>query len=292
MTTFAASATVAAPPTTLRRRVHQDLPWSLWLWGGLAALFVLLGIFGPFIAGNVTSGDLEHRLLGVGVDGHLLGTDGQGRDVFARILAGARPSMIAALSPVIIAGVIGSGLGITAGMGGKLVHGTIMRVLDVFYAFPAVLLAVAVGAALGAGTLNSVIALSVVLIPPIARIAETETAALEGMDFMETAKASGASGFAIALRQVLPNVFPALAVYCTSLVGLALVFAGGMSFLGLGVAPPAPEWGQMISEQRQYMFTNPSIALVPAVMIFIASMVFNLLGDALRDVFDIRRRTR
>jgi peptide/nickel transport system permease protein len=109
---------------------------------------------------------------------------------------------------------------------------------------------------------------------------------------MESARASGAGRLSIAYRHVLPNVRPALVVYCTTLVGLALVFAGGLSFLGLGVAPPNPEWGQMIAEQRQYMFTNPQLALAPAVVIFAASLIFNFLGDALRDLLDVRRETR
>ncbi|HZE47967.1 MAG TPA: ABC transporter permease, partial [Jatrophihabitantaceae bacterium] len=178
---------------------------------------------------------------------------------------------------------------ITAGLSGRRGHALVMRTLDVFYAFPAVLLAIAIAAALGSGTLNTVISLSVVLVPPIARIAETETMRLRDTDFMESARASGAGRLSIAYRQVWPNVRPALIVYCTALVGLALVFAGGLSFLGLGVAPPHPEWGQMINEQRQYMFTNPELALAPAVVIFVASLTFNLLGDGLRDLLDVRR---
>jgi peptide/nickel transport system permease protein len=111
-------------------------------------------------------------------------------------------------------------------------------------------------------------------------------------DFMESARASGAGWGSIAIRQVLPNIGPALIVYCTTLVGLALVFAGGLSFLGLGVAPPKPEWGQMINDQRQYMLNDPQVALAPAFVIFAASMVFNVLGDGLRDLLDVRRESR
>jgi len=278
--------TPLAPGLVTRRR---SVPWTVWVFGSLAALFVLLGAFGPLLVGNVDSGDLQQRLLGPGQRGHLLGTDGQGRDVLERLIAGARPSMIAGLVPVLVAGAVGGTIGITAGIVGRRMHALVMRTLDVFYAFPAVLLAIAIAAALGSGTLNTVISLSVVLVPPIARIAETETMRLRDMDFMESARASGAGRLSIAYRQVWPNVRPALVVYCTALVGLALVFAGGLSFLGLGVAPPHPEWGQMINEQRQYMFTNPELALAPAVVIFVASLTFNLLGDGLRDLLDVRR---
>jgi peptide/nickel transport system permease protein len=284
--------TPARPRARRRASARRRVAVGVYVYGTLAVLLVVLGVIGPWIAGNVTTENLGSRLLGVGSGGHLLGTDGQGRDVLARLIAGARPSMISALLPVLISGVLGSALGIAAGMAPGWLHSLIMRVLDIFYAFPAVLLAIAIAAALGPGTTTTVISLSVVLIPPIARVAETETMRLHGMDFMEAAQASGASTGSIARRQVLPNVMPALLVYATSLVGLALVFAGGMSFLGLGVSPPHPEWGQMINEQRQYMYTAPMTALIPAIVIFGASLIFNQLGDALRDLLDIRRSTR
>jgi peptide/nickel transport system permease protein len=295
MTTTVA-ANVAAPPAkpVSRRagRTRRRTPIALWIYGALAALLVLLGIVGPWLVGDVTANVMTQRLLPPGSAGHLLGTDGQGRDVLGRVVAGARPSMISALLPVVIGTLVGSAVGVLAAMGPSWLHSLVMRTADIFYAFPAVLLAIAIAAALGPGTTTTVISLSVVLVPPIARIAETETMRIKGMDFMEAAYASGASTFAIARRQVLANVIPTLLVYATSLIGLALVFAGGMSFLGLGVAPPEPEWGQMINEQRANMYTAPMTALVPALVIFGASLVFNQLGDALRDVLDVRRKGR
>ncbi|MGC5247415.1 ABC transporter permease [Gordonia sp. DT219] len=282
---------MAATGSSVRSRLRSGNA-RLWVYGGLAAALVLLGIIGPYVVSDPTLGQLDNRMLGIGSDGHLLGTDGLGRDTLDRLLAGARPSMTAALLPVIVAGLIGTVLGVTAGMSGRAVHSAIMRTLDVFYAFPAVLLAIAIASSLGAGTTSTVISLAIVLIPPVARIAETETLAIGGMDFMETARVSGASPISVAYRHVLPNVAPALLVYCTSLVGLALVFAGGMSFLGLGVAPPNPEWGQMINDQRQSLFSHPAAALIPAFLIFAASFIFNMLGDALSDALDIRRKGR
>ena len=166
-----------------------------------------------------------------------------------------------------------------------------MRTLDVFYAFPAVLLAIAISAALGPGISNSIIALAVILIPPVARVAETETARMREMDYMEAAKASGAGRWTIGLRQVLPNVAPSVIVYGTALIGLSIVYAAGLSFLGLGVSPPTAEWGLMVSDHRQYIFTNPGLAAIPAIAILIASITFNVLGDGLRDMFDVRRET-
>lgn len=278
-----------APVAVRAARSRRSWPWSLRISAAAAVLVVLLGVVGPWVAGDVDSGDIRDRLIGFGVGGHLLGTDGQGRDMLARLVAGARPSLISGIVPVLISGLVGTVLGVAAGLAGPKLHALIMRALDVLYAFPAVLLAIAIAAALGPGTTNAVVSLSIVLIPPVARLAETETMRLREYDFMESARASGARRWSIATRQVLPNVAPTLAVYCTTLVGLAIVFAGGLSFLGLGVAPPHPEWGSMINEQREYIYNDPTAALTPAVVIFLASMVFNSLGNGLRDLLDVRR---
>jgi peptide/nickel transport system permease protein len=163
-----------------------------------------------------------------------------------------------------------------------------MRTLDVLYAFPAILLAIAIGAALGPGVKNAIISLSIVLIAPIARVAESEVLRLRSADFMEAARASGASWTVIGLRQVLPNIAPPLLVYCTSLVGLAIVYAAGLSFLGLGVVPPHPDWGSMLNDLRSNLYDRPLLSLVPAVAIFVASIGFNLLGDGLKRLFDVR----
>jgi peptide/nickel transport system permease protein len=132
----------------------------------------------------------------------------------------------------------------------------------------------------------------VVLIPPLARMAESETSRLRSLDFMEAAEASGATRFSIAWRHVMPNVAPPIVIYGTALIGLAIVYAAGLSFLGLGVQPPTAEWGLMVSDLRQYIFTEPALALVPAVAIVIVSVAFNVLGDGLRDVFDVRSEKR
>jgi peptide/nickel transport system permease protein len=274
----------AAAPTRSRR-----LPRSARVAAGLILVIVAVAVLAPLLARqDPLVGDTSQRLQGLRSPGHLLGTDGQGRDILSRLIHGARPSLLSGLVPVAVAGVIGTALGVVAGLGGRRTHGGIMRTLDVFYAFPAVILAIGIAATLGSGISNAIIALSVVLIPPIARVAETETSRLRGADFMDAARASGASLPSIAVRQVLPTIAPPVVVYCTALVGLSIVFAAGLGFLGLGIAPPAPEWGLMVNDLRQYLFRLPSLALVPATSILVVSVLFNVLGDGLRDRLDVR----
>jgi peptide/nickel transport system permease protein len=274
----------AKPLTGRRTGTRRRWPVSLWLPGAVVGLLALLAIAGPWLVGDTETSHLNQRLLGIGSPGHLLGTDGQGRDVLARLIAGTRPSLLAGVLPVSVASVLGTGLGVAAGLAGRRVHALMMRTLDVFYAFPAVLLAIAIAAALGSGITNAIVSLAVVLVPPVARVAETETLRLRDLDFMESARASGASRLAIAVRQVLPAIAPTIGVYCTALVGLAVVYAAGLSFLGLGIAPPHAEWGLMINDLRQYIFTQPGLALVPALAILVVSVTFNVLGDGLRIV--------
>lgn len=255
----------------------------------LVVIFVvLMATFGPLLVADPNAGDIANRLQPVGTAGHLLGTDGQGRDILARIVVGSRLSLLAGLVPVFVAGTIGSILGVSAGLGRPWTHRLIMRTLDVFYAFPAVLLAIAIAAALGSGVSNSIIALAVILIPPVARVAETETRRIVDLDYMEAARASGAGPVAIASRQVLPNVAPPVVVYGTALIGLSIVYAAGLSFLGLGVAPPTAEWGLMVSDHTQYIYSQPILAAIPAVAILIVSVAFNVLGDGLRDILDVK----
>jgi len=227
-------------------------------------------------------GELSERLSGPSFS-HPLGTDGQGRDVLSRLVWGARPSMLAAMLPVLIGGSIGASLGLIAGLIGRTTGAVIMRFLDIFYAFPAVLLAIAIATTRGAGLTTMVIAIAVIVVAPVARIAETEVRAIRNLDFMEAARASGAPTWMIAVRQVVPCVGPALIVYCTALVGLSLVYAAGLGFIGLGLAPPDPEWGTMVNELRSFTFSHPWLAVIPAVVILSVSVAFNVLGDGLRD---------
>ena len=280
----------AVPAGTHRARRH--VPLTVVIPGAFLAIVILAAVFAPLVAPyGPTTGSISERLLAVGSPGHLLGTDGQGRDILSRLIWGARPSLLEGIVPVVVAGIIGTVLGVVASLSGRKIHTLIMRTLDVLYSFPAVLLAIALAAALGAGVVNAIVALTIVLIAPIARVAETEVARMRSADFMEAARASGASWPRIARRQVLPIIAPVLLVYCTALVGLAIVFAGGLSFLGLGIAPPHPEWGSMLNDLVQDLYNQPVLALIPAAMIFVTSVAFNVLGDGLRDLLDIHSET-
>jgi peptide/nickel transport system permease protein len=287
---------IAVTPAVARRgraAGRRRLPVPARIAGAVVLVIIVVALVAPLLGlADPLKGNLSSRLLPVGTAGHLLGTDGQGRDILSRLVYGARPSLMAGMIPVAVAGIIGSALGLVAGLAPGWLHAVVMRTLDVLYAFPAVLLAIAVAAALGSGISNSIIALAVILIPPIARVTESETLRIRSADFMEAARSSGARWTSIAVRQVVPNIAPAVVVYATALIGLSIVYAAGLSYLGLGVAPPMAEWGLMISDLQQYLFTAPGLLLVPAVAILVASVAFNMLGDGLRDYFNVRTDAR
>jgi peptide/nickel transport system permease protein len=289
-------ASVAAPPVARRSRRttgRRRLPVPARIAGAVVLLILVVAVLAPVLApDDPIQGDLGSRLLPIGSPGHLLGTDGQGRDMLSRLVYGTRPALLAGLVPVLVAGLCGTVLGLVAGLAEGWVRAAVMRTLDVLYAFPAILLAIAIAAALGSGISNSIIALSVILIPPIARVTESETARIRPADFMEAARSSGAGRISIAVRQVLPNIAPAVVVYSTALIGLSLVYAAGLSYLGLGVSPPLAEWGVMVSDLQKYLFTAPALLLVPAIAILVASVAFNMLGDGLRDFFNVRTDVR
>ncbi len=248
-----------------------------------ALLPVLLALAAPLLApADPTAGHLADRLLDPGAPGHPLGTDTQGRDLLSRLLWAARPSLVAGLLPVAVAALAGALIGITAALAGRATEQALLRGLDVLYAFPGVLLAIAVATLLTPGPGATVLALSVVLTPAVARVAFTETRRIRAAEYLEAATVSGATRPALILRQVLPVVAPVVLVYATSLVGLAVVYAAGLSFLGLGVAPPAPEWGAMLDELRPALFTHPWLAALPALVILAVSVAFNTLGESLR----------
>jgi peptide/nickel transport system permease protein len=193
------------------------------------------------------------------------------------------------ITPVILAFGIGSAIGIFAGYVGGWANTAIMRTIDVFYAFPSVLLAVALSGALGAGFGNALVSLTVVFIPQIARVAEAVTTQVRSRDFVEAARASGAGGFTIVRVHVLGNVLGPIFVYATSLISVSMILASGLSFLGLGVRPPEPEWGLMLNTLRTAIYVQPWLAALPGVMIFITSIAFNLLADGLRSAMDVKQ---
>lgn len=295
--TVVSSAAIPAVPAVVRpvsgywrnvsRRLARDpvtIAVSLVLLG-----IVFIAVFAPLVsAGHPFEGSVLHRLAPIGTPGHWLGTDEGGRDLWTRLCYGGRLSLLAGIIPVTAALCIGGGLGLFAGYAGGTVNTIIMRLMDVFYAFPSVLLAIAICGVLGNGFGNAVLALSIVFVPPLTRIAETVTAQTRGLDFVEAARASGSTAFQVMRHHVLPNVLGPILVYATSLISLSIILSAGLSFLGLGVTPPQPEWGVMLNALRSAIYVQPYVAALPGLMIFGTSMCFNLVSDGLRSAMDVK----
>jgi peptide/nickel transport system permease protein len=201
---------------------------------------------------------------------------------------GGRLSLLAGAVPVFLALLIGGFLGVLAGYAGGLVNSAVMRLTDVLYAFPSILLAIAITGILGSGLQNTILALTISFIPPVIRITESVTTQVRHLDFVEAARASGAQPLTIMRYHILNNVLGPILVYATSLISVCIILAAGLSFLGLGVTPPSAEWGLMLNNLRQALWVSPFVAALPGVMIFITSMCFNLMSDGLRQAMDVR----
>src|SRR4249920_657747 len=272
---------------SVSRRLRRD-PVTL-LCASILILLVASALAAPWLGlADPYKTSMIRRLNGLGSPGHLLGTDELGRDMLARLIYGGRLSLFMGVTPVACALAIGGLLGITAGFLGGRVNMLIMRVMDVFYAFPSVLLAISLSGAMGAGTENTLLSLTLVFIPPVCRVSESVTTQVRGFDFVDAARASGASTLTIVRVHVLGNVLGPILVYATSLISVAIILAAGLSFLGLGVKPPEPEWGLMLNTLRQAIYVNPVLAALPGVMIFITSICFNLMSDGLRAAMDVK----
>lgn len=257
--------------------------------GLIVLILLLLAIFGPWLVpADPYKTSMLGRLKPIGSPGYPLGSDELGRDLMSRLMVGARLSLFMGLTPVLCAFAIGTTLGLIAGYVGGWVNSMIMRTVDVLYAFPSVLLAIALSGALGAGIFNALLSLTIVFTPPIARVAESVTAQVRHRDYVDAARASGAGAFTIIRVHVLGNVLGPIFVYSTSLIAVSMILASGLSFLGLGVKPPEPEWGLMLNTLRTAIYTQPWIAALPGLMIFITSIAFNLLSDSLRSAMEIK----
>lgn len=253
----------------------------------LLILFVLLA---PWVSPqDPLATDTARRLAPPFSPSHLVGSDELGRDIYSRLAYGGRTSLVVALVPVLVATVIGGLLGLAAGYVRRL-DAPIMRSMDVLLAFPSVLLAIGINAALGPGVANLMIALVIVCIPAVARVLRGAALQASRLDYVLAARAVGASGTRIALIHVLPNAVAPVIVFASLETGRMLILASGLSFLGLGVQPPAPDWGAMLATGRQYMSVAPHVATVPGLVIFVVAVAINTLGDGLRDASDPRLR--
>lgn len=272
---------------TVWRRFRRD---PVAVTAGVVVLgLILMAVFANVLAPqDPYQGMALRRLRPPGTEGFPLGTDELGRDMLSRLIYGARISLFMGVTPVFLALITGAAIGIVAGYVGGWTNTLLMRTIDVFFAFPSVLLAIAISGAMGAGIFNGVLALTLVFIPPIARVAESVTTGVRSRDFVEAARASGADALTIIRKHVLGNVLAPIFVYAMSLIAVSMILASGLSFLGLGVKPPEPDWGLMLNTLRTAMYTQPLLCALPGVMIFITSISFNLLTDGLRSAMDIK----
>lgn len=271
----------------VRRRLASD-PVTLVCAAVLLAI-LLAAIFAPFITfHDPYKTSMIRRLLPPGSPNYPLGTDELGRDLYSRLIYGGRISLFTGFAPVFFATLIGGTLGVVAGYLGGRWNMIIMRVMDVLYAFPSVLLAVAISGALGAGLFNGLIAMTLVFIAPIARVSETVSTQIRAEDYVQAARASGARAWRVLWEHILPNVLGPILIYASSLISVAIVLASGLSFLGLGVSPPNADWGLMLNTLRQSIYVAPLNAVLPGVMIFLTSMAFNLMSDGLRNALDVK----
>ncbi|MBR0644823.1 ABC transporter permease [Plastoroseomonas hellenica] len=253
----------------------------------LAMLLVI--VFAPLVAPHDPyQGSMIRRLRGLGTTNYPLGTDELGRDMLTRLIHGGRLSWFMGIVPVALAFVIGTTLGVLAGYAGGRVNMAIMRTTDVFYAFPSVLLAVAISGALGAGIFNAILALTMVFVPQIIRVAESVTTSVRNLDFVDAARSSGAGAFTIVRVHVLGNVLGPIFVYATGLISVCMILSSGLSFLGLGTKPPEPEWGLMLNTLRTAIYVQPWVAVLPGACIFVTSICFNMLSDGLRQAMDVK----
>jgi peptide/nickel transport system permease protein len=251
-------------------------------------LLIVMAIFAPWIAPhNPLWGDLPDRLLPPSGK-FLLGTDDQGRDIFSRIVFGARTTLYIIGLVAVTAAPIGLLIGTTAGYLGGWVETALMRLTDAFLAYPKLILALAFAAALGAGLENAVLAIAITSWPPYARIARAETLTVRNSDYVAAARMTGAGPLRILFGHIMPMCIPSLIVRVSLDMAGIILIAAGLGFLGLGVAPPQPEWGSMVSEGRSQILEQWWVCTYPGIAICIVSLGFNLIGDGLRDVLDPR----
>jgi len=286
------------PPSAARRRQSGGRLWGAFRRDRAAAaslFFLLFVILATLVAPWISPSDPYDAVNSLrnappGTPGFLLGADSDGRDVLSRLIWGGRVSLTVGVVPSVLAMLISLLLGTITGYFGGWIDQVVMRVLDVLFAFPLVLLAIAIAGTLQPGLLTEILAIMIVLVPYISRLVRSSTVSVKELPFIEAAKAGGATPLDILVRYVLPNILTPVIAYTTTLIGLMIVVGSGLSFLGLGIQPPAADWGTMVSDGRVALKTAPHITIFPGILIALVSLAFNFLGDGLTAMLDPRAR--
>ena len=285
------------PKSRLQSRAGQTwLSWLRFRRNPLAMIglfisltLIFMSIFAPLLAPyDPIVQSLPDRLLPPLTPGHWMGTDDFGRDIYSRLLYGSRITLYIVLLVILTAPVVGLIIGTLAGYFGGWVDAVLMRITDIFLAFPKLILALALVAVLGPGMVNAVLAIAITSWPPYARVARAETLTVRNSDYIAATRLQGASALRLIWGHVMPMCLPSVIIRVTLDMAGVILTAAGLGFLGLGVQPPLPEWGLMISAGRKFLFEQWWVATMPGLAIFIVSLGFNLLGDGLRDVLDPR----
>ncbi len=287
-----------SPSSRVQARLGQA--WLGWLrfrrnpmamlGGTIVVVLLLMAAFAPLIAPyDPIAQNLTERLKAPLTDGHLMGTDEFGRDIFSRIVWGSRVTLYIVTLVAVTAPVFGLLIGTVAGYAGGWVDQILMRITDIFLAFPKLILALALVAVLGPGIENAVLAIALTSWPPYARVARAETLTVRNSDYIAAVQLQGAGPARIVLGHVMPMCLSSVIIRVTLDMAGVILTAAGLGFLGLGAQPPMAEWGMMISSGRRFLFEQWWVATMPGLAIFIVSLGFNLLGDGLRDVLDPRR---
>ena len=277
--------------TVRKQKLRKNtVKMRLIIFGTLAALLVVCSFFSAYL----TPYDPYLQDLSIAKQApsaqHLLGTDRYGRDMLSRVIAGSRASIFSTLLLVAIITALGTAVGVTCGWTGGWVDTVLMRISDVFLAFPGLVFALAVAGSLGGGLQNAIIALAAISWPKYARIARSQTLAQKETQWMKAVRLSGSGTGKIILKHILPNILGPILVTSMLDIGTMMMELAALSFLGLGAKPPIPEWGSMMSDTRSLMTTSPWITFSPGIAIFISVMIFNLLGDTIRDYADPKSR--
>jgi ABC-type dipeptide/oligopeptide/nickel transport system permease subunit len=292
-------------PISERRSPTREALRNLWKHkSGKAGIFiltflVLVAIFAPVIAPYDPTQILKDQkrrsppcihLLGFPLDQqeHIFGIDGNGRDLFSRVIYGSRLSLQVGLATMTFAILIGTLIGSVAAYAGGVVDNILMRIMDVLMAFPSLLLAIAIVSVLGMGLINALLAIGIVSIPRFARLVRSTVLSVKELDYVQASRALGASPMHILFKRILPNAITPLIVQGTLGIATAILDAAALSFLGLGAEPPRPEWGLMLGEEKNSIFSAPHLVIFPGIAIMLTVLGFNLLGDGLRDALDPR----